>query len=149
MRIEASENIKADRAKVFAAMTDFANAAERISGISRMEMLTDGPVGVGTRFRETRIMMKREATETMEVTDFRPLESYTLEAHSCGCHYTSIISVADAGKGQTKVTMSFSGVPKTFAAKLMIPMGWLFRGMLKKCVLKDLADIKAYLEAKS
>jgi carbon monoxide dehydrogenase subunit G len=149
MRIEASANITADRARVFAAMTDFANAAERISGIARMEMLTDGPVGVGTRFRETRIMMKREATETMEVTDFRPLESYTLEAHSCGCHYTTKISVADAGPGQTQVTMSFSGVPKTFAAKLMMPMGWLFRGMLKKCLLKDLTDVKTSLESKA
>ena len=113
------------------------------------EFLTEQRSGVGTRFRETRIMMKREATETMEITAFQPPQGYTLEANSCGCHYTTTISLSEAGPGQTRITMNFSGVPKTFAAKLMIPLGWLFRGTMKKYVLKDLQDIKTYIESRS
>ena len=52
---------------VFAVFTDLHRAAERIRGIERLEVLTDGPVGKGTRFRETRIMFRREATEEHRV----------------------------------------------------------------------------------
>jgi hypothetical protein len=49
LRIEVPIAVPAERA--FAAMTDFANAPQRIFGIKRVELLTDGPPRVGTRFR--------------------------------------------------------------------------------------------------
>jgi carbon monoxide dehydrogenase subunit G len=145
--IQVSETIHADKKRVFEAMSNFEIAASVVSGIQKTEMLTPGPVGVGTRFKETRIMMKREATETMEVTVFKPFDTYTLEAESCGCHYTSVMTLRDLGGGNTEVTMSFRGVAKTFMAKLMMPLGYLMQGMLKKLLLKDISDIKAHLES--
>ena len=56
----------------FAFVSDFANAPKRIKSILRVNVLTPGPVGVGTRFTETRVMFGREATETRtcEATTF-------------------------------------------------------------------------------
>lgn len=66
--IRMSTTIQAPPERAFAAFADFPHAARSVSGIERIEMLTDGPVGAGTRFRETRIMFGREATEEMKVT---------------------------------------------------------------------------------
>ena len=49
--------------EVFAVATSFGGCAEWLSGVKEASVLTAGPVGVGTRFRETRIMGGREATE--------------------------------------------------------------------------------------
>ena len=61
---------------VFGAFTDLENAAERIEDVVSLEKLTDGPMGVGTGFREARIMLRRAATEEPEVTAFESEKSY-------------------------------------------------------------------------
>ena len=68
--LTVSKQISAPHQAVFEKFTDFAHVAENVRGIERMEILTDGPIGQGTRFRETRIMFNREATEEMEITDW-------------------------------------------------------------------------------
>lgn len=49
---------RAPRERVFDVCSSFEHAADRIAGIERVEMLTDGPMRVGTWFRETRIMTR-------------------------------------------------------------------------------------------
>lgn len=142
-----SEKINASPETVFAAASDFPNAPQRITGIKKMEMLTQGPVGVGTKFRETRVMFGKEATETMEVVDFQPGRSYTLAAASCGCEYRTVVSVRPAGAG-SEVTFDFSGRPLSFGAKVMSAlMGWMMKGACMKAVRQDLSDLKVAVES--
>jgi carbon monoxide dehydrogenase subunit G len=140
-----TRHIGAPRDKVFACLSDFRRAPERIKGIKKVEMLTDGPVGVGTRFRETRIVFKREASEVMEVTAFNPPIGYTLACNSCGCRYESEFRLTPRGAG-TDVEMRFAVQPLTLFAKVM---GSLMRPMFKMCLTemgKDLDDLKASIE---
>lgn len=130
----------ADAETTFGILTDLPNAPDRIEAILKLEMLTDGPVGLGTKFRETRKMFGKESTEDMTITQFAPNESYTVEAESCGSHYTSRFTFVPNGE-QTNVTMSFGAKPLTFMAKLMSPMLFCMRGVLRKCVVKDMADL--------
>src|SRR5690606_37390928 len=83
-KIEVSRSVNAPPATVFEMLTDLEGAPRRIPAIQKIEMLTPGPVGVGTRFRETRVMFGREASETMEFVAFEPGRSYTVTAFSCG-----------------------------------------------------------------
>jgi len=145
MRISVDTHIAAPVEMVFALCTDFKNAPGRIKGIKKIELLNDEPVGVGLRFRETRIMFGREASEEMEITSFEPNRSYTLGCNSCGCVYTSVLRF-QPDNGGTKLTMDFDAKPVTFMAKLMTPLGWLMQGTMRKCVQQDLDDIKAYAE---
>ena len=148
LSLSVESQIDAPIERVFELASDFAGAPERISGIVRMEMLTDGPVGVGTRFRETRVMFKREATEEMEVLEFDAPRRYVLGAESCGCRYRSEFTFTPQDGG-TKVTMTFEGTPLTRMAKIM---GFLMRPMAKvaaKEVCRDLADLKAAAEGAS
>jgi hypothetical protein len=45
---------------VFGFLTDGANAPRVVPSVVRVEKLTDGPVGAGTRYRETRLMNGKE-----------------------------------------------------------------------------------------
>lgn len=145
MKIQMERKVDAAPEAVFARVSDFANAPRLIPAIVRVEMLTDGPTGVGTRFRETRVMFGREATEEMTVTAFDPPRSYRLGAISCGSRFESEIRVEPDGAG-SKLSMSFGAIPQTRIAKII---GYLMRPMMKlmakKC-LKDLDDIKASIE---
>jgi hypothetical protein len=110
-----------------------------------MEVLTDGPVRVGTRFRETRIVFKREATEEMEVTALEPPERFAFGCESHGCRYHTQMTFEPASGG-TDVELRFEAVPLTRSMKvlafLMAPMT---RWIAKTCA-KDLEDLKAAAE---
>lgn len=126
--------------------SDLARAADRIEGIAKLELLTDGPVGVGTRFRETRIMFKREATEEMEITKFDPPRSYEVEANSHGCHYHTVYTFTPEGQG-TEVTLVFNAHALTMTARIMsFVMAPLMRSAMR-CIEADLDDLaKAVVE---
>ena len=143
--LSVSRDVHAPIEVVFDRAADFPNAAETISAITKMEMLTEGPVGVGTRFRETRIMFGREASEEMEITQFERPHRYRLFAESHGARYDSGLSF-ETVEGGTRVTMHFEATPLTFMAKIM---SFMMKPMMKKMVsicAKDLEDLKAAVE---
>ncbi len=131
---------------VFDLFSDIPRADEMIDAIVKIEMLTDGPVGVGTRWRETRMMFKREATEEMQVTAFDPGKSYTVGCASCGCEYESTWRFESEG-GATLVEFEMGWRPVSFLAKVMSPLGRLMAPMMKKCFMKDFAALKALAES--
>ena len=97
MNVKTITRFEAPLPAVFKVFSDLENAADRISGIKSIEMLTEGPMQVGTRWRETRTFMKRDATEEMEITAFEPDKHYSVGAESCGCVYeTHFASVPTA-----------------------------------------------------
>jgi carbon monoxide dehydrogenase subunit G len=143
------KTIEAPVATVFARASDVRGWADCISGIERVEVLTDGPIGVGTRFRETRIMFKKEATEEMEITAFEPPRRYALAGESCGCRYQTEITCEPAGASKTRVRMTFESTPLTFAAKVLsVLMRPMMKMMVKTCG-RDLDDLKAAIEGSS
>jgi uncharacterized protein YndB with AHSA1/START domain len=143
--ITCTTTINAPPDRVFAVFADLRNADKNVKGIKKIEVLTDGPIGKGTRFRETRAMFGREQTETMEVTDFQPPRSYTVEANSCGCLCRSQFEFRPEGAG-TAVQMNFQTTPLTFFAKLMSPLMGLMAKTCKKMIDRDFADLKALAE---
>ena len=55
--ISMSRHVDAAPNVVFDLCTDVEHFADHVSGIKKCELLTEGPVGVGTRFRESRVML--------------------------------------------------------------------------------------------
>jgi len=143
--LSVSERIDAPAPAVFALATDLDGWAGYIKAIKKVERLTPGPVRVGTRFRETRVMFGREATEEMEFTSLEPDRGYALAAASCGCDYLSTFRFEPEGAG-TRLTVTFEGRPRTIGAKLMAPLFWFMRGTMRKCLEQDLRDLKAAAE---
>ena len=143
--VVVERTIAAPPERVFAVASDIHRWAQIVPAIERVEVLTPGPMAVGTRFRETRRMMGREATEEMTVTSFDPPRGYTLGAQSHGCRYRTELRFEPAGAG-TRMVFDFGAEPLTFAAKAMM---LLMKPMMKKAAqmcAKDLDAIAAHAE---
>lgn len=140
-----SIDIDADPETVFDVIADIERSPTYIEGIEKVEMLTEGSVGVGTRWRETRVMMKKEAVEEMEVTAFESPSHYSVHCDSCGYVVEWTFRVEPSGGG-SKLTLVMTSTAQTLLAKLMAPLCWLTAGMMKKCVEADMRNIKDYIE---
>ena len=125
----------------WAMASDFANASGRIKGITKVEMVTPGPVGVGTRFREWR---GRQNVD-MEVTAWSPPRSYTLRGYAMGTEFSSDIRCVPDGPG-TRLEMEIHVRPQTVVAKMLSPLLALMTRVMVKTCTKDLADIAAAAE---
>ena len=152
MDVAITKDIMATQDRVFSIFTDLGQAAGRISGIEKIEILTGGPMRIGTRWRETRVMYGKEATEEMEITTFDPPNSYQADARSHDMHYISEykFSPIDNGAG-TRVEMRFTGIPQTFMAKIMgTIMGKMMRNMMINmminCMGADMGDLRNIAE---
>ena len=144
-KLTIKTHIDAAPESVFAVACDFHHAAENIQGIEQVEVLTDGPIGVGTRFRETRIMFGKEVTEEMEITAFDEPHSYVVESGSCGMHYrTDYKFVADIAG--THVRLEMNCQPVNLLTKLLSPLFALLIRPMRKCLAADLEDLKAVAE---
>lgn len=141
-------SINADRQRVFEVFCDLDNAAANISAITKIEVLA-GPaqLNVGTRWRETRTMFGKEATEEMSVTAYEQDVSYVAEAESRGAHYRSEYRFTPEGTG-TRVDLTFDGAPLTLGARVAGVIGALFAGAAKKALHQDLVDLKRVCEAR-
>jgi len=147
MIVTAHTSIKAPIAEVFALFTDFNNLQRNVSAITKIEFLQgDGEAKVGMKWRETRVMFGKEATEEMWITGIEQDKSYTVESESHGTKYHSVYTFTDEGDGATDVTMKFRGTPLTFTAKLMSLLFVAFKGAAVKALQKDMDDLKKILE---
>lgn len=147
--ITVASHVDAPIERVFEAYIDLPNAPSIVGAIRQVELLTPLPVGVGTRFRETRIMMGREATEEMTIAEFEPPRRFVFTAQSYGMDYTTTFRFAPEGVGTT-VTCEFSGQPLSLAAKVMCAVTMpLMKSTLVKCLAQDMEDIRRHVEAAS
>lgn len=145
--LTVSTDVNAPLEQVFKVYTELDKAVERIPGITALEVLSEGPFGEGTRWRETRVIMKKEATEEMWVTGFDPPNSYTVLAESHGMHYSTLFQFTSEGAG-TRVTWAFSGTALTLGAKIMAPIfNVLMKGTMTKCMLEDLEALRDVCES--
>ena len=148
MKIHAQVDIRAPKQAVWKTITDIKNAPSRISGIQKVEILEQPPSGlVGLKWRETRTMFGKTATEVMWITRAVENSYYETRAESHGAIYISRMSVEEQ-QGSTLLSMDFSGEPQTTGTKLMMAlMGWMVIGATRKAVQKDLEEIKKAVEA--
>lgn len=144
--IETSMHFNAPQQQVWDVVSDWRNAEQRIEAITNIEIVGDGPIGVGTVVRETRVMFKKQHTEEMTITEWNPPSHYTTECGSCGCKYTTTMRCVPAGDG-TDVVIRMNVQPLTFGAKVMNGvMGWMMKGACKKAFQKDMEDLKRVVE---
>jgi hypothetical protein len=129
--------VAAPPAAVFAVVADVERLPARIPEIKRVELLPPGPVGVGTKIKETRTMFGKEATETFEVVVFAPPGRLTLVAVSCGAEFRCEYRFTPDGAG-TRLELEIRLRPLTLFARLMAPVGWLLRGVMKRAISRDL-----------
>jgi len=149
MKISVDTDIEAPRQRVWEIITDIEHANANISGIDLVEVLEKPADGLrGLKWRETRTMFGKRATEVMWITDVEEGRSYDTQAESHGSIYRSRLAL-DEEQDHTRLTMSFVGEPQNLAAKAMwLATGWMFKGATAKALRQDLRDIKAAAESR-
>ena len=128
--------------------TDLANAPANITGITRTDVLAGEQFGVGTRWRETRRMLGRESSETMEITAVEPGRSYTAEAHSSGMHYVTRWDFIGTDTG-SEIVMTFSGEPTGTIGRLASRVFGAMSSSVEKTLRTDMADLARAAQART
>ena len=142
-QFSAKRNIAAPVDRVFETVAHIENFQKAVSHITDVEFLSETRSGVGTRFRETRLMRGREATTELEVTEYTPNERVRLVSDAGGTIWDTVFTV-QASNGGTELSMEMEGKPYRLTSRLVNP---LISGMVGRAVESDMDAVKAYCEA--
>ena len=146
--VTVSRRVAASPERVWHVVTDVPSAATVLSDVRRVEMLSQPPYGVGTRWRETRVMFGREATEELYVTAADAPRNTVIEAESGGTHYTTTFTIEPDGEGST-LAMEFAGEPvnaSVWQGLLWKAFGQLGLKAVSKAMRRDLDNLAAVAE---
>ncbi|WP_394232034.1 SRPBCC family protein [Niallia oryzisoli] len=148
IRFEFKRTIHVPIEKAYIGLLDLDSAKHWMHGLVRMERLNDGPVCVGSEWRETRKMFGKEATEHFEVIELNEPDKIVLRCDGTKGTtgkgefvFTYILTSSD---NQTEVTMNGEINELTGLAKFI---GKMVAGTFKKACEKDLDALKVYLES--
>lgn len=138
--ITLTETVQAPPQRVWEVFTDLDLFEREVEGIQSVERIDGDGFQVGTKWRETRVMYGREATEVMWVTSCEAPQRYVVEAESHGAHYRTEYRFTADGGG-TRVTVEFGAEPTNTLTKLVSPI--MFRAMKKSVAAAMGADLRA------
>lgn len=131
---------------VWETITDLDGAAEILSQVTELRLLTSGPYAVGTGWRETRRIMGRTETQELWVVENDPGRRTVTEADDRGTRYRTeiILEPLDAGAA-TLLTVGFSARTadptrlQRLALKVMGPLGVKLTERSLRTELDDIA----------
>jgi uncharacterized protein YndB with AHSA1/START domain len=139
--------ITAPAERVFEAMTDPTAWPLWMQGLVKVEVLTDLPFQPGTRWRETRKMYGKEASEVFEVIDLASPTRLHLE-----------VDGAQGSTGKGRYRFRYDLTPEAGATRIVmdgeIEMPGFFAGLFTRLMLgtfkkacdRDLDSLKQWLE---
>lgn len=139
---EFSEHIAKSTQEVFDVISNPTEATKFLDNIKESRKLTDGPIAVGTTFRETRVVSGKEASADLLVSAYQPDThvSISTEAEGIKVAYDYRLAPENGGTRLTWVCeLESSGL-----RKMMLPM---VAAIMKKEDGDHLQKLKAYLEA--
>jgi ribosome-associated toxin RatA of RatAB toxin-antitoxin module len=117
--------------KVFDFATDLANAPLFLPSVTKAELITEGGLRQGAKFRETRLMNGKERTTVIEVTEHQRPTVHAASAAMMGMQATYTFRFAPADGG-TRVNMD---------AVVTGNILWkLFLGMMSRMMEKEDGD---------
>ncbi|MDO5682549.1 MAG: SRPBCC family protein [Propionibacteriaceae bacterium] len=142
--VTVSSTIAAPRERVWEIITDLDQAKARVSAISEIERLTEGPYATGTRWRETRTVFGRAESQELEVVEAIEPERTVVASAAGAVRYVTTMDLAADPVG-TLLTVTFDvELPEAamtrMMARMMGPLGSMFT---RKMLTKELDDIRA------
>lgn len=137
-----TRRIQAPAAQVFATVADIAQFKRAVPHIVEVEYLSTARSGIGTRFRETRLMKGKRITTELEVTEWVVNDHVRLVADTHGTVWDSLFEVRRE-KDATTLTLTMTASSVKLVPRMMIP---LIHGMVRKAVEGDMDAVKAWCE---
>ena len=144
-KLKVSNEIKAPVEQVFELFTDIENAADRVSAIKKIDILSTGPFHLGFRWCETRDVMGRLDDAEMEITSYEKNKGYTVTHHKAGVRIDTVFSFAPVENG-TSVSIEFELNSQGLPPGLLSPLEWAVSGKVRDVLSDDLDDLKRSVE---
>jgi len=141
--VATSRTIHAPAEKVFRTLAHVENFSKAVPGIQKIQFLSDHKTGVGTRFRETRLMNGREASTVLEVTEYVENRHVRMVSDAGGTIWDTAFTV-DPQNDAVLMTMQMTARPHNLAARLLTPM---ILNMVTTAVESDMDAVREYCEA--
>jgi len=116
---------------------------EAVPHITSIEFLSEQRTGPGTRFKETRLMGKREASTVLEIAEEEKNSLIRMVSKAGGTTWDSTFST-ESEKNGVQLRLVMTAIPSNFMARIMNRM---IKGMLEKALKKDMLAIKEYCES--
>jgi carbon monoxide dehydrogenase subunit G len=127
---------------VFAYLADFENVPSWNYAIAETEQTSDGPVGVGTTYRQVRTLPSR-SEESFEVTVYEPHRSLGLSG-TLGPFSAELEYHLEPFERGTRVTNEVGLQPRGILGMV----GQLTSSRVKEAVADNLAELKRILESR-
>lgn len=144
LKVATIRSIQAPVERVFQTLAQVENFAQAVPGITKIEFLSDQKYGVGTRFKETRMMNGKQAATELEVTELDENRSIRIVSEAGGTCWDTVFKVKPSD-GATEMSMQMDAFPQSLFARLLTPM---IIGMVDKAVKADMDAVKDYCEAR-
>ena len=141
--------VQAPVAEVWRVFTDLPRRCEWLSTVSEVELLTHGPFGRGTVWRETRTMADGATiTEEFRVRECAIPEKFVVASPGIGADYrmtyTFVPVIEGRHRGGTMVTVVQDGTPTAPAGRfLAFVFGGLAARTVEGALRRDLDDLAA------
>lgn len=143
--VTLTRRIAAPREVVWEVLTDLDHAARRLSQVTDLQVLTDGPYALGTRWRETRRMMGASDTQEMVVVENDPLRRTVVEAVDASTTYRTVYTLESLEEtGDTLLTLHFGAEvadPTRLQRLALSVVGPLGLKLTEKSLRTELDDI--------
>ena len=141
-RVVVTKSIAAPPQKVFETVAHIEEFSQVVPEITKIEFLTEQRTGVGTRFRETRLMKGKEASTELEVAEYDPPQRVRIVADSHGTVWDTVFHVTPTETG-AELEMVMDANAYKLLPKLMNPF---ICGMIKKFIEADMDAVKEHCE---
>lgn len=139
---QLDEHIARPPREVFDFLSDPTNATKFLDNITESRQLSDGPIAVGTTFRETRVMNGRPATADLLVSAYEPDTHIGISTEAEGIRVEYHYRLVPEGDG-THLTWTCE-LEASRLRRMMLPM---VAAIMKKEDGNHLKLLKSYLEA--
>jgi hypothetical protein len=143
--VRVFRDIAAPIEQVFAMFTDIEHGSEHVTGIMNIEMLSLGPLHLGSKWIETREVLGRFDDAEMEITAFEHNRGYTITHHKAGVRIDTGFSFEPI-EGGTRVSIEFGLRPQGLPPGLLSPLEWAIAGKVRDVLSHDLRDLKNCVE---
>lgn len=147
MRVEVSTVIDRPVEAVFkfSGTDHFQNHPRWDPAVLKLEPITAGPIRLGSRFKMTRVLMRREQTDVFEVVEWKEPTHLTIATRSPGFKL-SISSVYEP-VGDNKTHLKLVGDAELGGLRALFAP--VMKGQVTRHSKGNLARIKAMVEAES
>lgn len=141
--------VEAPVVEVWRVFTDLSGRCAWLSTVTRVEVLTSGPFGAGTVWRETRTMPDgAEITEEFRVRECAIPERFVVASPGIGADYRMTYTftpvIEGRHRGGSMVTVVQDGSPTAAAGRLLaFVFGGLAARTVEGALRRDLEDLAA------